>query len=543
MLAVEAHRADESATRIQSVAVAGKIRAARRAGKMITYDWRALALVVSPLAVLLGSLSSPLDPGLEASDKFAFPSPCYPEVPEIVAVSQLLPHARHIVERPMPYTGDQRPGYGVKGGERILFVIDSDVDPLVMDAFMRVLRDEKRCDVDVFQQRGNRRLFRTTEIMKIIVESKPAAWMIGGPDWIEDIAKRGGYDKVIGHISFWDANNLRRKQYGFSMDWPTREQLASPAVMYPEEIIEALDRASWKILRQTAKARITDPQGTDISFTWFPEYWQIMDGNYPDYQTTGFGTHHYHRGSLEDPIISSHLAGYPLGIVLPKSDVHGVIAGTADHLGPYPHIKVYLEHSKVTKIEGGGEFGNKWREFIEKYKDVKYPHCPGPGIDWFIEAAIGTHPKVTRPFNIFHSATARGSFAGERDRSGIMHLGIGQVLDFVWALRHEPVLPFYHFHVNLYFPTYTCKLKDGREVKLIEKGHLTALDDPHVRSVAAKYGNPDELLREAWVPALPGINTDGDYWEDYAADPETYIKRTHGAVYGREIERSRKYYK
>ena len=122
-----------------------------------------------------------------------------------------------------------------------------------------------------------------------------------------------------------------------------------------------------------------------------------------------------------------------------------------------------------------------------------------------------------------------------------MHLGIGQMLDMVWALKRG--LPFYHFHVHLYFPTYICKLKDGREVKIIDKGRLTALDDPRVRQVAAKYGNPDELLREDWIPALPGINTAGDYWKDYAPDPETYMKNEHRKAYGEAIDRSKRYYK
>ena len=33
-----------------------------------------------------------------------------------------------------------------------------------------------------------------------------------------------------------------------------------------------------------------------------------------------------------------------------------------------------------------------------------------------------------------------------------------------------------------------------------QRGHLTVLDDPEVRRVAAKYGDPDELLREDWIP-------------------------------------------
>jgi hypothetical protein len=64
-----------------------------------------------------------------------------------------------------------------------------------------------------------------------------------------------------------------------------------------------------------------------------------------------------------------------------------------------------------------------------------------------------------------------------------------------------------------------------------------------VRQVAAKYGDPDELLREDWIPALPGINAPGDYWKDYSVDPETFMKKEHREAYGEAIDRSKKFYK
>ena len=73
-----------------------------------------------------------------------------------------------------------------------------------------------------------------------------------------------------------------------------------------------------------------------------------------------------------------------------------------------------------------------------------------------------------------------------------------------WAL--ERGFPPYHHHVILLFPTVTIQTRDGREVTLIDKGRLTALDDPEVRQVAAKFGDPDELFREDWIPAILGIN-------------------------------------
>ena len=49
-----------------------------------------------------------------------------------------------------------------------------------------------------------------------------------------------------------------------------------------------------------------------------------------------------------------------------------------------------------------------------------------------------------------------------------------------------------------------------------------ALDDPEVRKLAEKYGDPDDLLREDWVPQIPGITAAGSY-EDYAREPGKWI--------------------
>jgi hypothetical protein len=53
---------------------------------------------------------------------------------------------------------------------------------------------------------------------------------------------------------------------------------------------------------------------------------------------------------------------------------------------------------------------------------------------------------------------------------------------------------------------------------------MTAMDDPAVRAHAAEHGDPDELLAYDWVPPMPGINTEGDYFEDFAPDPVGYLQ-------------------
>jgi hypothetical protein len=53
---------------------------------------------------------------------------------------------------------------------------------------------------------------------------------------------------------------------------------------------------------------------------------------------------------------------------------------------------------------------------------------------------------------------------------------------------------------------------------LIERGELTAYKSPEIRALASRYGDPNEVLAEDWVPHIPGITAPGRY-EDYAKDP------------------------
>ncbi len=41
--------------------------------------------------------------------------------------------------------------------------------------------------------------------------------------------------------------------------------------------------------------------------------------------------------------------------------------------------------------------------------------------------------------------------------------------------------------------------------------------------MASKYGSPKEILREEWIPPVPGISAPGNYWKDYASDPGAWL--------------------
>jgi hypothetical protein len=325
--------------------------------------------------------------------------------------------------------------------------------------------------------------------------------------------------------------------------------LASPGTMFPEEVLNLVDRKGWEIIRQAKTARFTDPEGTDIQWTWLPEYWQVVEGTHPTIKTAGGGPasgpsgYVYGRGASEDPLIPGHLMGVAEGIVLPDSDAEGVIGATTNHMGPFPQMKLFFKGGEITRIEGGGEFGELWRQYLDKMKTVHYPLYPRPGAGFLMEAAIGTNPKETRQYNVMEAPEFKFNWVDERRRSGVVHWGAGSILleNAEWAYARD--LPAGHFHTHQYFGTYEATMPDGKNVLLLNKGRLTPLDDPEVRRVAAKYGDPDELLREDWIPAIPGINVAGDYLKDYAQDPTKWITEEHRKAYADAIAFYKRGYK
>ena len=78
-------------------------------------------------------------------------------------------------------------------------------------------------------------------------------------------------------------------------------------------------------------------------------------------------------------------------------------------------------------------------------------------------------------------------------RSGVIHTSIGEGMV---SSKYKIIR-----HTDTYFNTIVTE-----KGTVSENGHLTALDDPRVREVAAKYGDPDKLLEEAWIPAVSGVN-------------------------------------
>ena len=438
------------------------------------------------------------------------------ETPTMVVTPTLLDAARTIVRGPS-LNRTKTAGYDVKPGEKVLLVEKATDDPVVTEALALAMR-EIGASVDVFHiDIADRPMdyldeFRglTHNVPGIEVDEAFRLWKEKF-QWIERLAEERGYSLLLQGESgkLPELDGVRYEGI------PWYDRVTFPAAGFPWPLWDLINKKTWAPIWEKGKGawvHLTDPEGSDLRYRLQPEYWEAS---------------HYegHRRRFEPNYYLGHLFGYPTPPYNPGIEVEGVLAGTINHYSrPFPHAKAFFEGGRVVRIEGGGEYGDKWREIMELTKDIQYPDYPDKGLFWLWEVAIGTHPKMVRPPFAFNLSGHAAMY--ERLRSGIIHVGIGTGNANVseqWA--EERGLPWGHVHIHMQFPTYKLHTVDGEEITVIRDGHLTSLDDPEVVDLASTYGDPKELLAEAWQPPIPGISVPGDYWKDYAQDPGAWIER------------------
>ena len=311
-----------------------------------------------------------------------------------------------------------------------------------------------------------------------------------------------------------------------------RYEIMSGITTYPADVWQLTEDQTMEPLAYVDKIHVTDPEGTDAS------------ADLIDVEAQRWSKGAYHRGHLflfppqatgrfgysvvnYPAIDKEYLAPEPLVLV------NGVIAGTKGHTGFYPRWEIHFKDGYVNAVKGGGTYGDLLREFLNypKINDLAYPYYEHKGYFYLHEMALGTNPKYFRnPDYMFH-----GSLIPERMHAGVFHFGLGL------ELIHDPDsatdskafqkfgaqfnLPILHgWHTHNYFATYQVHLRNtDKWVTLVDKGHMTALDNAEVRALASRYGNPDVILSEDWIPEIPGINVPGRY-QDYAANPWKYDK-------------------
>ncbi|HZU16572.1 MAG TPA: hypothetical protein VFD01_08275 [Candidatus Dormibacteraeota bacterium] len=407
-------------------------------------------------------------------------------------------------------------GYSAVGpGDRVLIAVDSQYDNRIPEAIARALRDRLGARPDiVIVDVGPDRPFDEVDEIRAIMRREPwrnAPRRYEGVPWVEELAVRERYAMLIHGRGGGHAADPRVERYEF-IPWQIEEHLACAATTYPRELHALINRKAWEPIWRGAGGRVhlTDAEGTDLAYTLWPDYYGRRGTPFKESPNMG------------------HLMAHPLPPIVPRADAEGVVTGTTSHFSrAFPRIGLRLEGGRLEAIEGGGGYGEAWRELLEESRSTRYPCFPREGLFWLWEVAIGTNPKIRRPSTIhLHSS---GGFEWERRRSGIIHVGLGTS----WRSEYEDWagergLLYGHLHVHLLFPTLDVVMPSGESVRVIDRGRLVALDDAEVRELAERLGDPDDLLTEDWIPEVPGINVPGSY-EEFARDPSRWIYRSEGS--------------
>jgi hypothetical protein len=406
-------------------------------------------------------------------------TPRMPQVKEPTSAEDILPALRTVVTRKPQRTFNE--GLALKPGDRVFMVTDSTISPLLAEGFQEAIRDAGG-HVDIINLEGYPLM---DDPLELVDGPNTTNWY---PDWLWEGAKQADVLLALAFLKFPHTPNLpwRTDRASFKarpVQWELPpDMLLSSSLDYPLEVWDAIDDKTWELMGGARRIEITEDNGTHLTFDLSAEDWAVRErGGEGEGES---GARPYNPGHIFVPFPQARRLE---GEITIRSLTFG---------GPVDPTKLVVEDRKVTQVEGRGSFADRLRQSFAEHKDATYRGLPGPGADWISTFALCTNPKYRRSpgyENARGSARVHSWCLGHR-RSGFLHASVGAGL--VENGNHKIIR-----HFDMMFPTLVA---DGRPV--IEGGHLVALDDPDVRKVAERYGNPDDILGEDWVPdAVKGI--------------------------------------
>ncbi len=304
----------------------------------------------------------------------------------------------------------------------------------------------------------------------------------------------------------WQAPQHKNKFEGNFIYYRTVD-LLTKAAEFPADVWNLVDEKILRPIPFVAEVTYQDPEGTHLHWMVSPEQAQFWSKN------TG---------------ASNHIYVYPSPLHATMED-GGVLAAHANHTGIYPTMTVRLDkNGAILNIAGGGRLGELFQMLVNdpRFKEAKFPKAPGPGYWFFRQDGFATNPKFVRSLPALIEGESFLPNASERNRAGIQHLAFSydstDPADLAYAKQRD--LPLgqgqHDFHMHNYFPTIKWKLRDtGEWITIADKGMVKMYDDPEIRALAARYGDPELIFRYEWIPSLPGINVAGDYQKDFAPNP------------------------
>jgi leucyl aminopeptidase (aminopeptidase T) len=300
---------------------------------------------------------------------------------------------------------------------------------------------------------------------------------------------------------------IARREYGMAMFFllpPVAATLLGRAASYPIELCTEIGRQCALRLRAAREIRITSRRGTDLRALLDPRNCTADPGGWLEAWDPG-------RVIGRTPGEGSNT--FPPGVVL-ASPEPGSVEGIAifeHHVGVgavASHLAVRYQNGRAVAAQGEG--AEKLAALVER---VEYATDVA-------ELAWGTNPHQSLTL-----ATERNPIDAER-HSGTVHVGMGP--SPIFGSRTSSRL---HLDGLIVKPSIFL---DGEPIMV--DGRLLVFDLAEVREVAARFGDPDELLRERF-PVTPesmrrvpesGPVTLGDEWIRLSppADPVNRIERS-----------------
>ena len=229
--------------------------------------------------------------------------------------------------------------------------------------------------------------------------------------------------------------------------------LATECARFPVEIVLAIARNVFAKLQSGRALEITDDRGTKLHFPYEPD--EVFFGGSID-------SDHFEPGQRMD---------WPLGqlMIHPGDEFSGVAM-----------MDVIRGNPKVLERPARYEFTNcvATIEDREETKRILAELAKPVNTSLSGKLFLGLNPKGS-----ISQGIGRSNFGNMVQASGVTCIYIGDKAGYVAS----------QFTTGAYLLRPTIRLNGEL---ICERGRLSALDDPRVRAIASKYGDPDQLLAQ-----------------------------------------------
>lgn len=353
-------------------------------------------------------------------------------------------------------------------------------------------------------------------------EVKKVFWRTGGRTRTRTMLKHHG-KKYVGNFTY---NNFF--------------DLMSEVPSFPGDVWRLIETKTIEPIGYADRVEMSDPEGSVLAWDMDESLAQAWaKGVYQQGHLYMFPTQATGRWPYSLVAYPAYESEYVHPVVVPTAN--GVIATTNDHVSTHPRMALEIKNGYLADIKGGGYYGElmKVAQSYPGIHEERFPEFKEKGYWWLYEAGTGTNPKYFK-----HPAELlAGRNSSERNAGGVIHWSfgayaqhgpekIGETSPARIEFGKQTNLPIDHCcHNHTLMPTYQLRIRGlDQWVTLIEHGRFAAYDDRYVRALASRYGNPDQILKRAWVPEIPGITVPGDY-NEYARNPgDWWIKWSHSIV-------------